>query len=40
MRSPTVSVIVPNYDHARLLRQRIDSILGQTFQGFGVALDL
>ena len=32
--TPTVSVIVPNYNHARYLRQRIQSILDQTFQDF------
>lgn len=35
---PTVSVIVPNYNHARFLRQRIDSILAQTFQDFELIL--
>jgi glycosyltransferase involved in cell wall biosynthesis len=30
----TVSVIVPNYNHAKYLRQRIDSILNQTFRDF------
>jgi glycosyltransferase involved in cell wall biosynthesis len=29
-----VSVILPNYNHAKFLRQRIDSILNQTFQDF------
>jgi glycosyltransferase involved in cell wall biosynthesis len=29
---PIVSVIVPNYNHARFLPKRIDSILGQSFQ--------
>lgn len=29
-----VSVIVPNYNHARFLRKRIDSILNQTYQNF------
>lgn len=33
---PQVSVIVPNYNHAAYLRQRIESILGQTFQDFEV----
>jgi glycosyltransferase involved in cell wall biosynthesis len=35
---PKVSVIVPNFNHARFLRQRIDSILGQTFQDFELIL--
>ena len=35
---PTVSVIVPNYNHAAYLRQRIDSILGQTYQDFELLL--
>jgi glycosyltransferase involved in cell wall biosynthesis len=35
---PAVSVVVPNYNHARFLRQRIDSILAQTFQDFEVIL--
>lgn len=30
----SVSVIVPNYNHAPYLRQRIESILNQTFQDF------
>ena len=33
-----VSVIVPNYNHARFLRKRVDSILGQTFQDFELIL--
>jgi hypothetical protein len=35
---PAVSVIVPNYNHARFLRQRIDTILTQTFQDFELIL--
>jgi GT2 family glycosyltransferase len=31
---PKVSVIVPNYNHAKFLEQRIQSILDQTFQDF------
>jgi glycosyltransferase involved in cell wall biosynthesis len=34
----TVSVIVPNYNHARFLRQRIESVLGQTYQDFELIL--
>jgi glycosyltransferase involved in cell wall biosynthesis len=35
---PAVSVIVPNYNHARFLRRRIDTILGQTFPDFELIL--
>jgi hypothetical protein len=35
---PKVSVVIPNYNHARYLRQRIESALGQTFQDFEVIL--
>lgn len=35
---PTVSVIVPNYNHAPYLRQRLDSIFNQTFQDFEVII--
>src|SRR5260370_29420555 len=35
---PTVSVIIPNYNHARFLRQRIESVLGQTYRDFEVIL--
>jgi glycosyltransferase involved in cell wall biosynthesis len=35
---PTVSVIVPNYNHAAFLRQRIDTILAQTYQDFELIL--
>lgn len=31
---PRVSVIVPNYNHAPYLRERLHSILGQTYQDF------
>lgn len=31
---PKVSVILPNYNHAPYLKERIDSILNQTFQDF------
>ncbi|HEX8333283.1 MAG TPA: glycosyltransferase [Segetibacter sp.] len=32
--TPLVSVIIPNYNHATFLRQRIDSILNQTWTDF------
>lgn len=35
---PAVSVIVPNYNHAPYLRERIDSILQQTFTSYELIL--
>src|SRR5579862_3200293 len=35
---PKVSVIVPNYNHAKYLRRRVESILEQTFQDFELIL--
>jgi glycosyltransferase involved in cell wall biosynthesis len=35
---PKVSVIVPNYNHARFLTRRLDSIMGQTFGDFEVII--
>src|SRR6516225_8534922 len=35
---PSVSVIVPNYNHARYLRRRVDSIVDQTYQDFELIL--
>jgi glycosyltransferase involved in cell wall biosynthesis len=35
---PKVSIIVPNYNHARFLKQRLDSIFNQTYQDFEVIL--
>lgn len=34
--NPKVSVIIPNYNHALFLKQRIDSVLNQTFQDFEI----
>ena len=36
--APKVSVIVPNYNHKAYLRQRLDSIYGQTYQNIEVIL--
>jgi hypothetical protein len=35
---PKVSIVVPNYNHARFLPQRLDSIMGQTFEDFELIL--
>ena len=35
---PKVSVVVPNYNHSRFLRKRIDSVIQQTFQDFELIL--
>lgn len=35
---PTVSVIIPNYNHAPYLEQRINTVLGQTFQDMEVII--
>lgn len=36
--NPQVSVIVPNYNHAAFLQQRLESVLNQTFQDFELIL--
>ena len=33
-----VSIIVPNFNYAKYLPQRLDSIFGQTYQDFEVIL--
>lgn len=38
MSNPTVSVIVPNYNHEKYLVKRLQSILNQTFQDFEIIL--
>lgn len=35
---PKVSIIIPNYNHEKFLKQRIESILSQTFQDFEIIL--
>lgn len=35
---PLVSVIIPNYNHARFLDERIQSVLNQTYQNFEVII--
>lgn len=36
--NPLVSVIIPNYNHAPYLHERIDSVLNQTFRDFEVII--
>ena len=36
--NPLVSVIVPNYNHARYLEQRLDSVFNQTYTNFEVII--
>ena len=38
MSVPKVSVIIPNYNHARYLPQRVESVLNQTFRDIEVIL--
>ena len=38
MYNPLVSIIIPNYCHAKYLDQRIQSVLGQTYQNFEVII--
>lgn len=36
--NPKISVIIPNYNHAAFLKQRIESVLNQTFQDFEIII--
>lgn len=38
IKQPLVSVIIPNYNHARYLDQRLQSVLGQTYPNFEVII--
>lgn len=38
MNYPKVSIIIPNYNHAPYLRQRLDSVFNQTLQNFEVII--
>lgn len=36
--NPLVSVIIPNYNHAKFLKERIESVLNQSYQDFEVII--
>src|SRR5690606_38859485 len=38
LESPLVSIIIPNYNHAKFLRERIDSVLNQNYIHFEVII--
>lgn len=38
MNKPKVSIIIPNYNHAAFLQQRLDSVFNQTYTNFEVIL--
>jgi glycosyltransferase involved in cell wall biosynthesis len=38
MKTPFVTVVIPNYNHARYLDKRIQSVLAQTYQNFEVVI--
>lgn len=38
MNYPLISVIIPNYNHAQFLNQRIDSVLHQTYKNYEIII--
>lgn len=38
INAPFVSVIIPNYNHANYLTERLESVLGQTYQNFEIII--
>lgn len=37
-KTPLVSIIIPNFNHSRFLRERLESVFNQTFEDFEVIL--
>lgn len=38
MKNPLVSVIIPNYNHAKYLEERIQSVINQTYQNYDLII--
>lgn len=38
MKQPFVSIIIPNYNHAKFLNQRINSVLNQTYKNYEIII--
>lgn len=36
--NPLISIVIPNYNHGRFLKERINSVLNQTFQDFEIII--
>jgi len=38
MNNPLISIIIPNYNHARFLNERIDSVLNQSYKNYEIII--